>query len=290
MAISDLIGKVFSSQFVAGVTQNTPILSLASDRSSEVQEKGDGLVVGLTQGLTTIADYPATKDITYAKLAPTKVELSLDKEKYIAFEVEDTDTAQLAFNLFSEGARQAGESFAKQLNDDLKATVAAATPATGNTFAIEFAANSPTAAEKKSLNLLMLDMRNKLTTLGYSARPVILMHPSTFKVLMEYVTVDAAISIPNVSQTAFVEGTLSSLYGMDIIVDWGATIDGSNSNDDAVSYGLIRSRTLTYAGQLSRIEQMRSDGRFASRWRGLQTYGSLIQETRSLLKLTQTVK
>lgn len=289
MAISDLIGKVFSSQFIAGVQQNTPILSLANDRSSEVQEKGDGLVIGLTQGLVSVADYPANgADIAYAKLAPTKTDFSIDKEKYIAFEVEDTDTAQLAFNLFSEGARQAGVEFSKQLNDDLKATVAGATPS--QTFSIELAANDSTAAERQALNLLMLDLKTKMVTDGYTARPVVIMHPSTWKLLMEYVTVDKGMSLPSVSQTAFVEGTLSSLYGMDVIVDWGATIDTSNDNDNANSYVMVRGRTLTYAGQLSRIEQMRSDGRFANRWRGLQTYGSLIQEPRSLLKLEQTVK
>ena len=289
MAISDLVGKVFSSQFLAGVQQNTPILSLASDRSSEVQAKGDGLIVALTQGLTSVADYPSDgSDITYSKLAPQKTELSLDKEKYVAFEVEDIDTAQLAFNLFSEGARQAGVTFAKQLNDDLKATIAGATPAQKSE--IELAANSSTPAERQALNLLMLDMKSKLVTDGYDGRPVVLMHPSTWKLLMQYVTIDKGMSFPSTSQTAFVEGTLSALYGMDIIVDWNAAIDSTNDNDDANSYALIRSRTLTYAGQLSKIEQMRSDGRFASRWRGLQTYGSIIQETRSLLKLEQTVK
>ena len=288
MAISDLVGKVFSSQFLAGVTQNTPILSFASDRSSEVQEKGDGLIVALTQGLTSVADYPADgSDITYSKLSPTHIELSLDKEKYVAFEVEDIDSAQLAFNLFSEGARQAGVDFAVQLNDDLKSTISGATPA--QDFAIEFASNASTAAERESLNLLMLDLKTKLVTDGYSARPVVLMHPSTWKELMKYVTVDKGMSLPSVSQTAFVEGTLSSLYGMDIVVDWNAAIDKTKSNDNATSYALIRGRTLTYAGQVSRIEQMRSDTRFATRWRGLQTYGSLIQESRSLLSLSQTV-
>ena len=289
MAISDLIGKVFSSQFIAGVEQVTPILSLANDRSSEVQRNGDGLEIGITQDLVSVADYPAVgTDITYSSLSPTKTTLTLDKEKYIAFEVEDTDSAQIAFNLFAEGARQSGVEFSKQLNADLRAILAAvSTPA--KTFDIELTKAATSAMDRQKLNLLIYDIKEFMNISGYDGTPVILMHPATYKLLIEYVTVDKPQAIQQVANRAFVDGTLSALYGIDVIVDWGATIDSTDARDNADSYVMMRGRTMTYAGQLSRIEQMRSDGRFANRWRGLQTYGAIVQETRSFVKLEQTV-
>ncbi|MYC78847.1 hypothetical protein F4X10_24020 [Candidatus Poribacteria bacterium] len=288
MAISDLVGKVFSSQFIAGVEQVTPILSLANDRSSEVQRNGDGLEIGLTQDLVTVADYPDSDNITYSNLSPTKVTMALDKKKYIAFQVEDIDRAQLAFNLFAEGARQAGVEFSKQLSADFRATFAAV--ASPKTFEFELAANDSTAAERQALALLIYDIKEFMSMSGYDGRPAILIHPSTYKLLIEFVTVDKPQAIQRVSDRAFVDATLSALFGIDIIVDWGAAIDANNSNDKADSWVMMRGRTLTYAGQISNIEQMRSSGRFASQWRGLQTYGSIIQETRSFVKLAQTVK
>lgn len=287
MAINDLIGKVFSSQFIGGVKQVTPLLSVVNDRSSEVQRNGDGLEIPLTQGLVTVADYPATADIAYSSLSPSKATFSLDKKKYIAFQVEDTDRAQLAFDLFTEGARQAGVEFAEQLNADLRASIGGATPA--KTFANVVATGGDTEALRTSLNLLFLDIKQEMLTRGYEGRPVVIIHPSTWKRLMRYVTVDKGMNVPDVAQTAFVDGTLSGIYGMDFIVDWGATIDATNADNNADSYILVRGRTVTYAGQLSNTEQMRSEGRFATQWRALQTYGTLVQETRSLLKLQQTV-
>ena len=102
MAINDLIGKVFSSQYIAGVKQVTPLLSVCNDRSAEVRAKGDGLEIPLTQGMVTaVSDYPSASDaITYGSLTPSKTTLALDKEKVVAFKIEDTDEAQLAFNAF----------------------------------------------------------------------------------------------------------------------------------------------------------------------------------------------
>jgi len=289
LAISDLIGKVFSSQFVAGVEQVTPILSLAQNRSSEIAEKGDGLEIALTQGLVSVADYPEVgTDITYSGLSPTKVTFALNKKKYIAFQVEDTDRAQLAFNLFSEGARQAGTKFANQLNADLRTTIGAATPA--ETLEIELANNDSTAAEREELFFLFDDLKSKLVTDGYGATPSVLLHPSTRRQLLEYIIKDKGLSIPSVTSTAFRDGRLTQILGVDTVTDWGATIDSTNSNDNADSYAMIGGRTLVYAGQISNIEQMRAEGRFATLWRGLQTYGSIIQEPRSLIKITQTVK
>jgi len=289
VAISDLVGKVFSSQFIAGVEQVTPILSLANDRSSEVQRNGDGLEIGLTQDLVTIADYPSDgSDITYSKLSPNKATLELDKEKYIAFEVEDIDSAQIAFNLFAEGARQSGVEFSKQLNADLRATIAGATPV--KTFSQEIAKSGDTPEQRTALSLLMYDIKEFMMLTGYAVTPSLLIHPATYKRLITYVTDDKPQTSSAVERRAFVDATLSGIYGINFIVDWGATIDATDPNDNANSYSMVGGRTLVYAGQLSRIEQMRSVGRFASQWRGLQTYGSAIQETRSLVKFEQTVE
>ena len=288
MAISDLVGKVFSSNFIAGVEEVTPILSLANDRSSEVQRNGDGLEIAVTQDLVSIADYPASADITYSALVPTKQTFVLDKKKYIAFSVEDIDSAQIAFNLFSEGARQAGIEFSRQLSADFRTKLAGATPSQVFAQEITKAGQGDTQAQRMALALQLLDMRQRLITDGYTATPVMLCHPETWKRLMRFVVSDKGVSAPTVATRAFSDALLSGVFGVDVIVDWGATVDSSNPLDNATSYVFARGRTLTYAGQLSKTEQIRSDGRFATNWRALQTYGILVQEPRSLLRFDQT--
>ena len=288
MAITDLIGKVFSSQFLSGVKEVTPILSMANDRSAELRSNGDGLEIGLTQDLVAVGDYPASADITYASLVPTKATLAIDKKKYIAFTVEDTDRAQLAFDLFSEGARQAGVEFAAQLSADFRTTLAAATPAKTFTQEITKAGAGDTQGQRITLSQTLLEIRQYVLTQGYRANPTVLMHPETWKRLVRFVTADKGVSAPTVATTAFSDAILSGIYGMDVIVDWGAAIDATNPLDNADTYILERGRTLTYAGQLSNTEQIRSEGRFATHWRALQTYGMIVQEPRSLVKFEQT--
>ena len=290
MAIVDLVGKIFSSQYVAGVKQVTPILSLANDRSAEVRQKGNGLVIPLTQGLVSVSDY-GSDNISYSTLSPNKVEMTLDKKKYVAFEIEDTDEAELAFDAFVEAARQSGIELADQLSADFRTTIAAATPQktiSQEITAYEGGNDTDTKAQREQLNLHMLDIKEQMNILGYDSTPVVLLHPSTWKRLMTYITVDKELAVSSVQERAFVDGTLSQLYGMDFVVDWGATID-TKPNDNADSYAMVRGRTLTYAGQLSNVEQMRSKDRFATLWRALNTYGVQVQETRSLIKFAQTV-
>ena len=287
MAIADVVGKIFSSQYVAGVKQVTPILSLANDRSAEIRQKGNGLVIPLTQGMVTVGDYPSSDDITYSKLSPTKAELDIDKKKYVAFEIEDIDDAELSFDAFAEGARQSGTELAGQLSADFRSKIGAATPQ--KTVSQEIVNTGDTKAQREQLVVDLLSVKADLLTLGYEAKPACLLHPSTWKRLMRYITVDKELTVSSVQETAFVDASLSGIFGMDFVVDWGATIDGTNENDNADSYFVIRGRTLTYAGQLSNVEQMRSSGRFATLWRALNTYGIAVQETRSLFKFEQTV-
>ena len=289
MAINDLIGKVFSSQYIQGVKQVTPLLSICNDRSAEVREKGDGLEIPLTQDMvSSVTDYPSGNTaITYSNLTPTKTTLTLDKEKVVAFKIEDTDEAQLAFNAFSEGARQAGQELAGQLSADIRTAIASATPQ--QTFTQEIANSGDTKPQREQLALDILGIKQAVNILGYEQKPVMILHPSTWKRLMTYITVDKELTVASVQSSAFVDAQLSGIFGIDFVVDWGATIDSDKENDNANSYVLIRGRTVTYAGQLSKVEQMRDVDRFATLWRALDTYGIHVQETRSLLKFAQTV-
>ena len=105
--------------------------------------------------------------------------------------------------------------------------------------------------------------------------------------MMRYVLEDASAAIVAPAEGAFRDGTLSSLYGLDVMVDWGA---GSVTDTAFKVYAGVRNRTLVYANQFSKTERMRHNGRFASRYRTLATYGVMVAENRSLYALDVTVK
>lgn len=283
MAIADVIGKVFSAQIVMGVKQVTPYVAYAQDRSAEIQNNGDGLIIGLTDNLVSVSDYPASDGITYATLSPTKAELAIDKEKYIAFQLEDTDRAQIAFDLFGDATRQSVRELAGQVSADYRAALAAVNVANDHSFAVAFTNAGPTKAERVKAHLAVFDVTAALKTLGFEQRPILFVHPAFYRQLIEYATVETSVALPSISERAFADALLSPVYGADIIPDWGATNPTTLNGADC--YAVIPGRTLVYGQQLSVPEQMRSQTRFATQYRALNTYGVGVQDTATLYKI-----
>lgn len=287
MALSDVIGKLFSTQFIAGVKQVTPYVAYARDRSAEIQQMGDGLIVGVAQGLVSVADYPDSADITYAELSPSKIELTVDKEKYVAFKIEDTKRRQASFDVFSEAIRQSVREFAGQVSADYRTALAAQTVDNAHTVGVGLTLASPTAAQRVSLHLGIYDITAALKTLGFEQRPVVMVHPAIYKQLIQYATVETSVALPAISQRAFADAILSPIYGADIVPDWGAANPGTLSAT-ADCYAFIPGSTLVYASQLSVPEQLRAQGRFATEYRSLNTYGLGVEDDRTLFKLDIT--
>ena len=285
MALSDVTGKLYSSLLLTSVQQVTPWVAVAADRSAEVRNGGDGLIVTVTQDAVSVSDYPAANDIAYSALAPTKAEVSIDKEKYIAFRLEDTDAVQIRANLFADAIFQAGREFGAQVAADFRTLVAAAVIPTARKTTVAYALATGTKGERESLHMAILGMAQGLKSEGYEQRPFIFVPPPIYQEIIRYVSLESGGGIIGVREGAFIDGTLSSLYGVDVIPDWG----GQAALDDAVCYGGIRNRTLMYAQQLNKPEQLRAAGRFASDWRSLNTYGLAVQEPRSLYSVTIAV-
>lgn len=284
MAIADVIGKLFSAQIIAGVVEVTPYLAYAHDRSAEIRDKGDGLIIGLTDNLVTVTDYPAAgTGLTYATLSPTKTELTVDKEKSVAFQIEDTDRAQLAFDVFSDATRQSIRELARQVSEDYRAVLAAANVPNDKTFGVAFTNAAPTTAQRQNLHLAIFDVVAALKSMGFEQRPTIFTHPAVYRQLIWYNSIDTRVALPAVSERAFVDGTLSAVYGADIVPDWGAS--NRTQLNGADCYAVVPNRTMVYGQQLSRPEQMRSQTRFATLYRALNTYGLGIQDTATLFKL-----
>ena len=283
MATSELIGKLFSSQIVAGLVQVTPYVAVAQDRSNEVRGSGDGLIIALTGGGVNVADYPANGAINYGALAPTKAELDIDKKKYVAFEVEDTDNAQISFDLFGDAVRQSARELASQVAADFRAALAGETVPNSQTESVSFTAAGSTKTEREALHLAIYDIAAALKTKGFEQRPYIFVHPAVHRELIKYLTIDRNGAPTSQTESAFIDGMLSGVYGVDIIPDWGASAPGTLNGADC--YAGIRNRTLVYGQQVNRPERGRSPDRFADRYRVLNTYGAGVQDTASLFKL-----
>ena len=278
MAIADVIGKVYSSQVLTGVTQNTSLVSLSKDRSNEIRGGGDGVIFANASGLVAVGDYPTNGNITYTGLSPTGVTIALDKKKYVACQLEDIDNVQLQFDLLAEAAREGGKDLGKQMTADFRTAIAGETIPSGQKNSLEKAKPAATAEERLQIHLLVLTMATQFKTLGYE-NPYLICHPALWFELIRYTVEDASAGIVAQREQAFRDATLSNLYGIDIIPDWGA---GAITAAAHKSYGGVRNRTLAHAIQLRKTESIRHQGRFLTRWRQLVMYGMVVGELDSL--------
>ena len=289
MAIADVVGRVYSAIFVGGVKQVTPWVALAADKSREVRMGTNGLIVSITQDMVSVQDYPKDgSGIVYAKLSPQKADITINKEKYIAFELEDIDAVQVKFGLFADAIVQAGREFAGQVAADFRALVAAATVPSGQTESVELATAAGTKAEREMLHLTVLEIAQDMIAKGYDQRPFLMVPRPMYRQMVQYVSLESGGGFVGLRERAFVDARLAATYGVDIIPDMGSVATVA-SGESVSAYGGVRGRTWMYAQQLNKPERLRSQDRFADEWRSLNTYGMAIQELRSMVKLTLSV-
>ena len=120
MPISDVIQSVFASTFINHVMASTPFVSVVEDRSSDILAGGDGLIVPKSSGLVSVSDYTDDDDVVYSTLSPEKIEFSLDKKKYIAFQFEYEDAAQVSADVWSQAVSESAQTFASQVSVDFR--------------------------------------------------------------------------------------------------------------------------------------------------------------------------
>lgn len=289
MAIADVVGKVFGTQLLEGIEQLTPVMPLMQNRSSEVSEYGDGVDIPVVQDLVSVADYHASNNITYGSLAPNKVTLALDKRKYIAFQLEDIDRAQVRFDLWNAAIRETAVQFSKQLSTDFRAVLASIdyTADSGARAWTPEIGETPDATQRKLIVETLYDIVDAYRIAGYEGRPYVLAHPALYRQLVTYITEDVGVAVGSMQTTGFMDGAIGALMGADIIPDYGAT--SPTTVVGQASYVGLRGRSVCYAQQVRNVEQMRADGRFASQWRSLVTYGMLAQDSKSVHRILPAV-
>ena len=288
MALADVIQSVFSSTFINNVMATTPFVGVAQDRSADILNGGDSLIVPKSSGLVAVSDYTDDDNVVYSTLSPEKVEFSLDKKKYIAFQFEYEDAAQVSADVWGQAISESAQTFGSQLTEDFRTLFTSAT--VENTHLHELTVNGDgtvTADHRQDLVFEFYDMIAQLREDGHEVTPVVFVPSAMHRELVKFFTVDKPQSVPAYTAGVFADARLSGFFGCDIIVDWGDTTQISAVADTVgpQAHAVIPRRTIGYAQQLSRVEQLTSTTRFARLWRALKTYGMGVQESETLHRI-----
>ena len=271
MAVVDLVGRLYSSLVVQGVAQSTAFGFVAQNRSNEIQAGGSGLIIPL--GMTSIAvqNYADNTPIVYAPVNPGSTSIDVDKKEYVAVEVESIDERQTFMNLLDDGVGAAVRGVSQGIAANWRNTIKthAYDAAHTHTVSVTNLDDELTNDEIKDLHMTIYDTVAALRSDGFGQRPFVFLPRFMHRAFVRFHALERVGQPTAASENAFRDALLSDFFGADIYADWG---DG----DDALpiyAHAGITNRTWVWGSQLTETESLRSQDRFATRWRSLLTYG-----------------
>lgn len=223
-------------------------------------------------GDPTIGNYTGA-DITIEEMTDKSQELTIDVQKYFAFEVKDVDKAQSVPGLPEKYQEKAVQKLAVQREKFIGALVAGKAQSTadeedGNdTFKegatiIITATNKTRAAIKEALDDAIITLREN----NFDDAGVIEVDPRDYKLFK-----DELIELKTANDALIKRGVVGEYDNYEV---------KSTNNvykDDQYTYCIVRSKNaVAFAGQINEVEAGRMEKRFSDYVRGLDTYGAKI--------------
>jgi hypothetical protein len=250
------------------------------DYEGEIKDKGSQVHFFSKNGLT-VRDYnvDATgfSEITTEQPSGDKKTLTVDQQKYIAFEIEDIDKVQASVKLVDEWTQTMASSFADEKDAHIhgKAIAGAATKLhndsalqiTKDNVWAEVCALQRVLTRKKALTKAGLDYSGK--------RPALVITPEFQEILLQCSNYFANAFGDNVLR----KGQVGHIGVFDVFVDTNIQTDKSGTGT-AATYSqkivAMTSQAITFADQITETETYRSQKTFKDVVRSLMTYGCAV--------------
>lgn len=264
-----------------------------TDYEGEIQNQGDTVNIR-TRATITIRDYKIGESLQTEKPQSDKVPLNIDKGKYFAFEINDVVKTQSDRNLLDEWGEDASEQMAVKIDKDILA----------NIYANVDSANSGSAAGAESGDI----------NLGATGSPVSLTKANILDFIVDLGTVLDEQNVPQSGRWLTLPAWACGLIKKSDLKDASLAGDGTsilrngrmgmidrftlyNSNNlETVTDGANQVTNiiaghkagLTFASQMTEMEQIPNPNDFGQIVRGLQVYGYKVIEGKYLAHLYAT--
>jgi len=259
MSMSNIVPEVWSTEMIMLLEKALLATSVANkDVAGEINAKGNTLHI-IGQGDVSVADYPASGNITYSDTDDTDTELLINIDKYFGLKFEDKANIQANFDFSSPYVQRS----VYKLKDAIDTLMLAEYSNGGITyneggsdwqFTIATAADVPAffAGFNKELNEV-----NASTMGRYIIAP-----PSAIEAFQLYF----AGRRTTLGDTVLMNGYVGSAMGVEIYMSNNCETDGTTIH----GMGGVKGDSIAYAQQINpdSIEYLRSEGRFADLVRG----------------------
>lgn len=278
---SGFIPQVWSGKLVEKLYISTVFAEISNtDYEGEIKNKGDTVEIRTTPSIT-INDYEIGGGLTYEKPTSDKVELHIDKAKYFAFEINDVDEYQADIQLMDDWSDDAGQQMKiaidAQILGDVYADVAAenAGAAAGEISGSYDLGetDAPFAITKDNVLDYIVDTGSVLDEQNVPDTDRWIVIPTWMSGMLKKSDLRDA-SIMGDATSAFRNGKLGTLdrYTVYKSNNMSRVTDPTTTNQ-ATNLIFGHKKALTFASQMTKMEQIDNPDDFGQLIRGLNVFG-----------------
>jgi len=279
MATAAFIPQVWSSYFLRRLRE-TLVWGSRTNRNYEGEIANYGATVKIPTPTTTITvrDYSAGTDIMDPQMTSgTTQDLSINKQRYYHFIVDDVERAQEKPDLMEDAVREAAFQMSKKVDDDVRTEFNTAYDS-GRRIATQ--AQHPDVTDKTFGDNFLRNLAKAKRTMSEANMPMesrwIIVNPHIIEGIEKYFLLvnPAGIFLPATQEQALRNGFSGRLLGFDIYT--ANTIPDGALLATKATYRLYigqGTEAVTFANQITENVAYRPEKRFADAVKGLMVYG-----------------
>jgi hypothetical protein len=278
VAVANFIPDLWAAKLLVALRKNTVATALVNrDYEGQVKRAGDSVkITSITR--PTIGSYTAHSDITFEDIDDATRSLLIDQQKYFAFELDDVERAQAldAGHLMSQAISEAAYGLANTLDSWLLGVLEAGTSTSApDNYMTEVTISTASAAYEALVDMsVLLDQSD----VPEQNRFVVVTPAFHGKLLKDDRFVKAGDD-PSAATRA--NGRVGEAAGLQVFKSNNLpTGDGAGAGTAMIA-GYRGACTL--AEQISSVEALRLEKRFADGVKGLHVYGAKVTRPEALV-------
>lgn len=281
------IPEIWSGKMIEKFYDATVLAQISNtDYEGEIKKQGDKVKIR-TMPTAVIRDYTRNTDITYDMPDGGVIDLEIDKGKYYAAQIDDVSAHQQDIKVMDKWATDASEQMKIAIDTSvLGAVYSQAAAANKGATAGRISGNinlgtsvAPVSVSKTTVLDLIVDAGQVLDEQNIPEQGRYLIVPAWFLGLLKKSDIKDA-SLTGDSVTPLRNGRVGiidrfTLFMSNLLPKATVDIDPSTGTVNVSAFHLIAGHKngLTFATQMTDMENIRLEKRFASAVRGLQVYG-----------------
>lgn len=277
MAVTQWIPDVWAARFVSTLRASL-VYEMFVNRNyrGNITMAGDTVKVPIWNKSFTVRNYvKGTALVAPEESDGSTVDLNIDKQKYVNFEVDDIDALQAEPDLMDRAMYEAAYNMASQIDDDLQTTFNGTYNASRSIRVTE-AFTADDVGEKLIEGVISLRRMMSTANLPMEMR-MLTAHPDTIAILDAHFATKPAdgVYLPATSESTIANGFSGKLLGFDLYQTTKVPTVDVSSVDYHRLFAVAGNEAVTFADQLVEVEPYRPHDGFSDAIKMLNVYGSL---------------